>query len=130
MVQSTITATANGKPLVLIVEDDLDLRETLTAMLVHHGYSVTTASNGREALALLRNKPHPGVVLLDLIMPFMNGWELVAIMAEDSALAGIPVVITSSSEPAPTKGVTRLLKKPLNTNLLLSVLHSLFSGVP
>jgi len=63
----------NGKPSVLVVEDDPDLRETLTALLTHHGYSVHTATNGREALARLRNAPHPGVVLLDLMMPVMNG---------------------------------------------------------
>jgi len=96
------STTANGKLSVLIVDDDRDCRETLAVILEHHGYSVATATNAREALALLRNTPHPGVVLLDLMMPVMNGWELVAVMAEDCALTGIPVVIISGSEPAPT----------------------------
>ena len=96
----------------------------------YYGYPVATATNGRQALAPLRNTPHSGVVLLDLLIPVMNGWDLVKVMAEDSALAGIPVVITLSSEPAPTKVVTSVLKKPLNTDLFLNRFPSLFSGGP
>ena len=99
-------------------------------VLAHYGYSVHTATNGREALALLRNAPHPGVVLLDLMMPVMNGWELVAVMTEDCALSGIPVIITSGSEPAPTRGVIKVFKKPLDTELLLKLLHTLFPDGP
>lgn len=121
---------ANGKRSVLLVDDDPDCREMLAVILEHYGYSVATAPNGREALTLLRNTPHPGVVLLDLMMPVMNGWELVTVMAEDCALTGIPVVITSGSEPAPTKGVTRVLKKPLDTGVLLKLLNTLFSDGP
>lgn len=116
--------------MVLIVEDDRDNRETLAALLQHYGYSVATATNGHEALALLRTSPPPGVVLLDLRMPVMNGWELVTVVAEDSALSGIPIVITSGSEPAPTQGVMRVLKKPLNMNVLLKLLTSLSSDSP
>lgn len=124
------SSTARVKPQVLIVEDEPDNREMLAELLAHYGYAVTTATNGREALALLRTKPHPDVLLLDLIMPVMNGWELVAVLAEDSALKGIPVVITSGSEPAPTKGVMKVLKKPLNMNVLLKLLDALSSDSP
>ena len=119
--------TARIKPHVLIVEDEPDNREMLAELLAIYGYTVTTATNGREALALLRTTPPPGVLLLDLIMPVMNGWELVAVLSEDSALNGIPIVITSGSEPAPTKGVIRVLKKPLDMKVLLKLLESIAS---
>ena len=61
---------------VLVVEDDTDLRESLSQALRDHGFTVTPASNGKQALDLLRAGTRPTVILLDLMMPILNGWEL------------------------------------------------------
>ena len=89
----------------------------------HDDERTRSAGPAQEGTAL-------GVVLLDLVMPVMNGWELVAVMTEDSALSGIPVIITSGSEPAPTRGVIKVFKKPLDMELLLNLLHTLFPDGP
>lgn len=82
---------------VLIVEDDEDIRADLATILQLKGYSVFEAANGSEALAHLRQHPAPNVVLLDLMMPVMNGWELRAAMKGDPELARIPVIIMSGA---------------------------------
>ena len=82
---------------VLIVEDDEDIRADLTAILQVKGYSVDQAANGREALARLRDAAMPCVVLLDLMMPVMNGWELRAAMKTDPRLAELPVIVMSGA---------------------------------
>ena len=127
MIQSS---AVKGNPTVLVVEDDPDLRETMAMLLKHSGYQVTTANNGREALDLLRSTPHPGVMLLDLRMPVMDGWELAAIMAEDRTLSGIPIIVASASDPAPTQGVMKVFRKPLDLQVLLNLLHTFFAQGP
>lgn len=81
---------------VLVVEDDAFARQTLATILKSEGHTVTTASNGQEALACLRALPCPGLILLDLMMPIMDGWEFCRHQAKDPRLAGIPVVILSA----------------------------------
>ena len=78
----------------LLVEDDSDLRELLTEMLESAGFSVEGATNGVEALDSLRRR-RPTIVILDLMMPVMDGWQLRARMLEDEALADIPVIVVS-----------------------------------
>ena len=82
---------------VLIVEDDEDIRADLMAILRVKGYPVDQAANGHEALARLRAGEIPCVVLLDLMMPVMNGWELRAAMKSDPRLAAVPVIIMSGA---------------------------------
>lgn len=87
---------------VLVVDDDADLREAIEFVLRRAGHQVVTASDGAEALAWLRRPEfHPCLVLLDLMMPGMNGFELRTAMTADPALSTIPVVvITGSGLPA------------------------------
>jgi CheY-like chemotaxis protein len=82
---------------VLIVEDNIDTRDSLAFLLRHEGYHVSTAANGQEALDRLRAGPRPGVILLDLLMPTMDGWEFSNRLAQDPALASIPVVVVSGA---------------------------------
>ena len=82
---------------VLIVEDDPDIREDLAELLRARGYSVSTASNGSEALDALRDREHPRVILLDLMMPVMNGWDFRSRMLQDAKLSQIPVVLLSGA---------------------------------
>lgn len=81
---------------VLIVDDDPDIRDALTQLLEDEGYEVHSAGDGRQALERLRGGVIPGLVLLDLMMPIMNGWELRAEMKKDPALSGIPVVVITA----------------------------------
>src|SRR4051794_28574938 len=83
--------------LILVVDDDPDLRDTLGQILEDEGYSVAAASNGREALAYLRERPAPSLILLDLMMPVMDGWQFRSEQRLDSVLAKIPVLVISAS---------------------------------
>lgn len=78
---------------ILIVDDDEDAREVLAELLGRRGYPVVTRGNGKEALAYLGAAPAPAVILLDLDMPMMDGYELRGRQAGDRALARIPVVV-------------------------------------
>jgi CheY-like chemotaxis protein len=80
---------------VLVVEDDHDLGMTLTDILEIAGYPVVTATDGRLALAYLRDAPKPCVILLDLMMPGMDGWEFRRRQLQDPVLSKIPVIIAS-----------------------------------
>ena len=83
---------------VLIVDDDNDVRSALAELLEEEGFSVEGAPNGREALALLRGGTvHPAVILLDLMMPGMDGWDFRHEQMRDPKLAAVPVVIVSAS---------------------------------
>lgn len=80
---------------VLVVEDDHDLGLTLTEILEMAGYPVVTATDGRLALAYLQDAPLPCVILLDLMMPGMDGWEFRRRQLADPKLRRIPVIIAS-----------------------------------
>jgi CheY-like chemotaxis protein len=101
-----------------VVEDDDVIREQLATRIRDEGYSVATAANGREALARLR-EGKVGVVLLDLMMPVMSGWELAAAMRLEPNLASIPVMsITAVSNAHRAPGGPVFLK-PLNIDSLV-----------
>jgi CheY-like chemotaxis protein len=83
--------------LVLVVDDDSDIRETLSEVLRDEGYTVVTAADGRDALTKLRNEmATPCVILLDLMMPVMTGLQFYAEQQRDPSLAKIPVVVISA----------------------------------
>lgn len=108
---------------VLIVDDDDDIREAVRDLLEGEHIPVATASNGREALDYLLNEERPCLVLLDLMMPVMNGWELLWAMKEHRPLNNIPVVVVSAAiGDARTEGV-RFLKKPIRFDSLLAAIR-------
>ena len=82
---------------VLIVEDDLDTREMLGRFLELEGFRVETAENGREALERLEAGPRACVILLDLMMPVMDGWQFRREQIRRAALAKIPVIVVSAA---------------------------------
>jgi CheY-like chemotaxis protein len=83
---------------VMLVEDDADIRADLAALLCAEGFDVVSAAHGIEALELLRASPHPDVILLDLMMPLMNGWEFRAEQLKDPSIAGIPVLLLTAGD--------------------------------
>jgi CheY-like chemotaxis protein len=104
---------------VLLVEDDADIREAVSSVLEAEGYTVLTAENGAQALAILE-RGQPCVVLLDLMMPVMSGWEFMRIVKENQRLVDMPVVVVSAYSERKAEGVRRVLKKPLDVNKLLA----------
>jgi CheY-like chemotaxis protein len=109
---------------ILIVEDDEIIRESIRMLLELEGYAATCAANGQEALEQLKTMPQPCLILLDLMMPVMNGWEFVHALDRDSTLATIPVVVvTAFSEKAGEMKSRLIIKKPVDTGILLRVVH-------
>ncbi len=112
-------------PTVLIVEDDLDVRETMSMLLEMNGYNVVAAKDGEEGLAELERCGKVDVIFLDLVMPRMTGWQVVERLRADSQLAKIPVVVHSSSDLTPPAGVARVLVKPVQVDQLLATFREL-----
>jgi CheY-like chemotaxis protein len=104
---------------VLLVEDDKDIREAVSAVLEAEGYTVLTAGNGQEALKILE-RGQPCVVLLDLMMPVMDGWDFMEAVKKTRRLEDLPVVVVSAYSERKAEGVRRVLKKPLDVNQLLA----------
>jgi CheY-like chemotaxis protein len=88
------------RPHLLVVEDDLDVREAITYVLRDAGYGITSAGNGDEALEALRRGLNPVAILLDLMMPGMNGYEFRAQQRADPAIADIPVIVLTAMRGA------------------------------
>jgi CheY-like chemotaxis protein len=108
---------------ILLVDDDEDLREVLAEILRENGYRIVTAANGKEALEHLHANPRARVILLDLMMPVMNGCEFRAAQIRDPELAEIPVVVLSADDQVRRKaerlGADAFLRKPMNVDTLL-----------
>jgi CheY-like chemotaxis protein len=117
---------------ILLVEDDDDIRDALQDALARRGYRVLEAGDGRQALEILRTaEVMPALILLDLTMPVMNGWEFMAAQAEDPALASIPVVVLSAVPNLAKESTTHhwagVLSKPIALGLLLETIGRFFS---
>jgi CheY-like chemotaxis protein len=111
---------------VLVVDDDPDIRETLSELLDANGYEVLEAENGQIALDVLKSTPRfPCVVLLDLSMPVLDGREFLKRRASDPILRSIPVVVVSgSNQPAdPIEGIDEYLRKPVKFERLIEVIE-------
>jgi CheY-like chemotaxis protein len=115
----------NGHSPVLIVEDDGDLRDMMAQLLMLEGFQTVSVANGREALEYLHHGARPDVILLDLMMPVMDGWEFRRRQQEDPDVAGVPVIILSALDPTRAPGVEAdaFLKKPLDFDRLLSLVR-------
>jgi CheY-like chemotaxis protein len=107
--------------MVLIADDDADIRETLAEVLRIRGYDVRTVSDGKGALQFLQTS-RPCLVLLDLMMPGISGWQVAAKMSADGALATIPVCVITAAREEPPRGV-RVLRKPLELLALLKTVR-------
>jgi CheY-like chemotaxis protein len=109
----------DASKVVLVVEDEPDLLEVTSFALECEGFGVQTARNGQEALALLRGGTRPGVVLLDLMMPIMSGWQFLDELARLPALHAIPIVVLTAGGEQRIPGATMVLRKPLDLGVLI-----------
>jgi len=113
---------------VLVVDDDAATRQTLRDVLQEEGYSVSVAEDGRAALALMRSTIRPRMILLDLMMPGMDGWQLREELLLDPGLARIPIAVCSVLAPFDRRSaldVQATLKKPIELAHLLRTVESL-----
>ena len=112
---------------VLLVDDDSDVRETMSFVLESAGYCVCTAANGLEALEHLRAEEVPCLILLDLMMPVMNGWQFRAEQRRDPKVATIPLIVVTGAGQAAQKaeslGAAGVLEKPVELAALLSTVQ-------
>jgi CheY-like chemotaxis protein len=112
---------------ILVVEDNEDVRDMMVVTLELEGHEVMTAANGREALAILRDGRTPCVILLDLMMPVMNGWEFRNALDADPSLRDLPVVVISAAgrEVLESAHAAAYLPKPIDIEALLNVVCAL-----
>jgi CheY-like chemotaxis protein len=105
----------------LVIEDDVDVREVLGDTLTDEGYQVVTAENGAEGLAQLRGMRDPCLVLLDLLMPIMNGWEFRSRQFADPRLRDVPVIVMTATTNIPEAKIqaNAFLQKPVDLDVLL-----------
>jgi CheY-like chemotaxis protein len=109
---------------ILIIEDDRDIRDTLRLILELEGYSPLVAKNGREGFEALQGCARPCLILLDLMMPVMNGWEFLDAHRRDVTIATIPVVVVSAiGEAAARLGAQATIKKPVELDSLLKIVR-------
>lgn len=125
----TLRETHQPAASILVVDDNRDVREGLCDFLVSEGFLVESATDGADALERLKSANEPGdlpdVVLLDLRMPRMDGYEFLQRREADALLRNVPVIVVSATAaerkiPIP---VTATLSKPVNTRLLLDLLR-------
>jgi len=116
------THETNGK-ILLLLEDDGATRQALAVLLRHAGYVVILAAHGREALDILRHAPPPNAVLLDLVMPVLDGEQFLRQLKALPFLAAIPILVVTGSILTPqwaqAHGCAGLLHKPIEPEVLL-----------
>ena len=113
---------------ILVVDDDPAIRDVVADILEMSGYSVATAANGAEGLDKIRHDL-PAVVLLDLMMPVMNGWEFLYACRREAPCAAVPIVVMSAARDASRAvedlGAQAFLAKPFELEAVLRVLEEL-----
>lgn len=111
---------------ILLAEDDEDLREAMVETLSDAGYTVEAVGNGRDALEWLEDTDHPPkLILLDLMMPIMDGWQFLEKREKAPKAASVPVVVLSASERFDSTNDTVLfMRKPVAVKPLLAIVAS------
>jgi len=111
--------------LLLVVDDDSSVRESMSALLDANVYSVQQAENGQRALELLKKMPHlPCLIVLDLAMPVMDGRGFLKLRAADPILQDIPVIVVSGNPSTGKRieGIDAYLRKPVEVDRLMQVI--------
>jgi CheY-like chemotaxis protein len=122
---SPSAAPPHSKGIVFMTDDEDALREATQTFLEEEGYIVLGARSGSEALARMRGISGPAVAIVDLVMPGMDGWQLIARMRADSQLRRIPIVVLTAVGGEAHDGADRVLRKPCPPAQLLDVVNEL-----
>ena len=123
----------SNRKTVLLVEDDPDLLRFADVTLRLGGYRVFTATDGLSALSAAR-KVHPAMMLLDLRLPGLDGWQVLEVMGQDPVLRKLPVIVVTATADAGARplteaaGVTEYLVKPLSADALLAAVERVMSA--
>ena len=121
-----LTEDEESRLTILVVDDDAEVRASLAELLQLEGYDVVALPNANVALSHLCQNPPPALVLVDLLMPGMNAWELMAQMRMRDKLAKVPLVAMTGAGPqwgAPVPG-SLVLRKPIAADRLLEVVRA------
>jgi CheY-like chemotaxis protein len=110
------------EPKILVVEDDEDARDAMVALLQLKGYRAVPASNGREALDYLDQAPPPDLIILDLWMPVMDGWQFRSEQMKNPRLADIPVIVVSALGDHAEVEANEIIIKPVDVDRLLATI--------
>jgi CheY-like chemotaxis protein len=111
---------------ILVVEDSPDIRDGMIELLALEGYDVAAAEDGRAALALLESgTPLPELILLDLIMPGMDGYQFLEELRRRERISSIPVIIMTANQEAKGLGTTGFIRKPIAVDRLLAMIGAL-----
>lgn len=120
---------------ILIIEDNKEILDSLKLALEEEGFNIRTANNGKEGLEKLTIQPLPCAIMLDLMMPVMNGWEFLEEMKKDSSFLSIPIIILSAlgdkssslknalGDKSLKLNIQEYYQKPIDLNSLLSTIH-------
>jgi len=112
---------------ILVVDDERDLLTAVAGVLEDEGYEIIECGNGRDALDCLRHR-RPDLALIDVMMPFMSGTELLGEIKREPKLAGLPIVLMSAVENADAKKLAQaFLKKPFALGKLVTLVHDLLA---
>jgi two-component system response regulator CpxR len=114
-------STVNGS--VLVVDDCQEILNGMSELLAREGFTIRTAHNGLDALNRMRSDHHISLVLLDLWMPVMDGWEFLRRKKSDPDLANVPVVVISAIPPIDLDGVESVLTKPIDFSQLMETVR-------
>ncbi len=118
-------APSTTGPLVLVIDDDLTARDLLSRTLAKEGYQVVTAASGEEGLPRAKEPPHPDAITLDVLMPGMDGWQVLAALKADPALETIPVIVLTMLDDTNlgfTLGAAGFMTKPVDRDRLTQLL--------
>jgi CheY-like chemotaxis protein len=110
---------------VLLVDDDVEILDSLSFLLEDEGYAVQTATNGQNALAVLERIPLPALALVDLRMPVMDGVELIEALRQDPRYARLPVIAFSAAAVVSVPPGVPVLSKPIGVDPLLDAIRHL-----
>lgn len=108
-----------GVHTILLVDDDQELRDLISDLLEEEGYAVVATGDGKEALRYLAGGRAPVLILLDLMMPIVDGWTFLSVIRGDARLSRIPVVVMTASKRDRPDGAISALKKPFRISDLL-----------
>ena len=117
-------------PTILVVDDEVAIADMLQALLEDEGYHVDTAGNGQEALARVAAR-RPDIVVSDVMMPNLDGWQLCQVLQTDPSFRSIPIVLMSAGRPPQLRdgcAYTAFVRKPYNLDTMLGTIAGIVAA--